>query len=97
MTKVTEQDQKGATGNDPLANFPGHVPDRSRFEGTYIRKDFAEFLTRLEPRVVEQTGTGRWESTTRSRPGEATEHGTRMKLLERERERLAETEAGIQR
>ena len=49
--------------------------------------DYAEFLTRLKPRTG---GKAR-----RIRPGEATEHGTRMKLLDLERERRAERAAGI--
>ena len=44
---------------------------------------YAKFLTRLEPRPA------------RLQPGEATEHGTRMKLLELEGEPLAETSRSL--
>ena len=81
----------------PLGNFPGHVPDRSGLDADIRVMNYAEFLTRLEPRIVERTRTGHWESTTRRRPGEPTEHGIRMKLLDLERERERERLAGIER
>ena len=81
----------------PLADFPGHVPDRSGLDADVRVVNSAEFLTRLEPRIVERTGAGHWESTTRHRPGEPTEHGVRMKLLDLERERETERRAGIER
>ena len=83
--------------HDPLADFDGHVPDRSKLDAELRIVDEAEFLTRLEPRTVEPVSTGRWESRNRHRPGEPTEHGMRMKLLDLQREQRAERAAGIRR
>ena len=82
---------------DPLADFPGHVPDRTNFEGDYVQENYGEFLTRLEPRIVRKTGPGQWESANTRAPGEATAHGVRMKLLERARDREEEKKAGVHR
>ena len=82
---------------DRLADFDGYVPDRSNADVDYTVENYAEFLTRYEPRVVRQTGPGRWESTEQTRPGELTEHGFRMRLLDRDRERRDEKAAGIRR
>lgn len=80
-----------------LADFDGYVPDRSNADVDYTVENYAEFLTWPEPRVVRRTGPGRWESTERTRPGELTQHGFRMRLLDRERERREEEAAGIGR
>ena len=85
------------TDTGPLADFDGHVPDRSKLDVELVIVDKAEFLTRLEPRTVEPAGPGTWEATNRHRPGEPTEHGVRMKLLDRQREQRAETAAGVRR
>ena len=79
------------TDTDSLADFDGHVPDRSKLDAELRIVDEAEFLTRLEPRTVE------WKTTNRHRPGEPTEHGIRMQLLDRQREQRAERAAGVRR
>ena len=83
--------------NSRLRDFPGHVPDRSAIDADFRLVNVAEFLTRLEPRMVERTGPGQWASTRRRRPGEPTEHGLRMRLLDLARERKEEEQAGIRR
>ena len=85
------------TDTDPLADFDGHVPDRSKLDAELRIVNKAEFLTRLEPRIVEPAAPGEWETKNRHRPGEPTEHGIRMKLLDRQREQRAERAAGVRR
>lgn len=92
---MTKRNDRAGAGT--LADFPGHVPNRAKFGGVYLRADYAEVLTRLEPKAVTRTGPGRWESAPKPPPGTATEHGTRMKLLARERERIAQQQLGIRR
>ena len=80
-----------------LDDFVGHVPDRSRLNAKLRVVNYGEFLTRLEPRIVQRTGPGQWESAILHRTGEPTEHGIRMKLLDLEREQETERRAGIGR
>ena len=83
--------------HDPLAEFDGYVPDHSGLDADIRIVDRAEFLTRLEPRTVKRVAPGQWEGANRPRPGEPTEHGLRMKLLDRQRERREERAAGVRR
>ena len=82
---------------DRLADFDGYIPHRSGLGIYYTVESCAELLTRCEPRLVDWTGLGRRGSTERTCPGELTEHGLRMRLLDRQRERREELAAGVRR
>ena len=73
--------------DDRLADFGGYVPDRSKADVDYTGENYAEFLVRYEPKGPRKP----------LRPGELTEHGFRMRLLDRERERREEQAAGKRR
>ena len=91
------KDHRPTKTAEALGDFAGHVPDRSRLNAKFRVVNYGEFLTRLEPRTVQRTEPGQWESTLLHRPGEPTEHGIRMKLLDLEREQETEKHAGIGR
>ena len=46
------------TDTDPLADFDGHVPDRSKLDAELRIVNKAEFLIRLEPRAVAPAARG---------------------------------------
>ena len=82
---------------NPLAGFDGYVPDPASLDAEIRIVDRAEFLTRLEPRTGRQVAPGQWKGANRRRPGEPTEHGLRMKLLDRQGEQREERAAGVRR
>ena len=63
----------------PLDDFPGHVPQRAGNGIEYEIVDIAEFITRRDR-----------EDAPTPEPGEVTEHGLRLRLLELEREQREE-------